>query len=52
MQQLLVGQESKDDVELLPSIRVEPSLEYPWWSYLYYAALLITAALLSLGQGF
>lgn len=41
--------ESKDDVELLPSIHVEPSLEYPWWSYLYYAALLITAALLSLG---
>lgn len=42
--------ESKDDVELLPSIHVEPpSLEYPWWSYLYYAALLATAALLSLG---
>ncbi|CAE7805883.1 unnamed protein product [Symbiodinium sp. CCMP2456] len=42
--------ESKDDVELLPSIHVEPpSLDYPWWSYLYYASLLVTAALLSLG---
>ena len=44
----MFGQEK--DSKHLPSIHVTPpALESPWWSNLYYTALLLTAGVLSLG---